>query len=64
MATIDADANDVITLLSDRLAEKEREIAILTARLHNANQQIDALTEASEKSDVKEGEVVEPRRRR
>lgn len=61
MATIDADANDVITVLSEKVAEKEREIAVLTARLHNANQQIDALTSDKE---VKEGEIVEPPKRR
>lgn len=41
MAEINADANHVIALLSDKIASVERENAILVARLHEANRQID-----------------------
>jgi hypothetical protein len=52
MAEINADANDVIAVLSERVANEARENAILLARLNEASKQIDTLTAAAaEKED-------------
>lgn len=51
MAQIDADANDVITLLTEKIGTVEKENAILLARLHTANRMIDEAAETVQAAD-------------